>query len=112
MPQHKGFEPFMRIWVVQVTVSYHPTCFDNSICQQSLSCTDSRVVFFGDQQSHDDFINYIAGQVGGSRAARIIRLVRDYGQQKWWNDKVWILFTLQNVYINGNFDPTFRPVIG
>ena len=110
MPQHKGVEPFMFIWVIQVTVSYKPTCFDGSLCSKSYACTDSRVVFFGDQGSHDDYLTFINGQVSG--ASRIIRLVHDYGKVRWFNDKLWILFTLQNVFINGNFDPNFRPTIG
>ena len=99
----------MFIWVVQVVVSYKPSCFDGSVCSKSFACSDSRVVFFGDQQGHDDFLAFINGQTSGG--SRIIRLVHDYGKQKWFNDKLWILFTLQNVYVNGNFSPTFRPTL-
>lgn len=104
MPQHKGVEPFMFIWVIQVTVSYKPVGSPN------YGCTDSRVVFFGDLQSHDDFITFVNGQTSG--ASRIIRIVHDYGKQKWFNDKLWILGTLSNVYINGNFNPAFKPTVG
>jgi hypothetical protein len=109
MPQHKGVEPFMYIWIVQVAVSYKPLCFDNSTCSKSFACTDSRVVFFGEQRSHDDFLEFLNHQT--AQQSRIIRLVHDYGRQRWFNDKLWILFTLQNVYINGNFDPSFKPTV-
>jgi hypothetical protein len=80
MPQHKGVEPWMYIWVVQVTRSY------KGFGATNYDCTDSRVAFFGDQQSHDDFLAFINAQKSG--AAAIIRLVRDYERQKWYNDKI------------------------
>jgi len=110
MPQHKGVEPFTFIWVIQVSVSYKPACFDNSTCSKSYACTDRKCVFFGDQAGHDDFLTFINGQTSG--ASRIIRLVQDYGRQKWFNDKLWIIGTLQNLYVNGNFNPNFFPLVG
>jgi hypothetical protein len=103
MPQHKGVEPFMFIWVIQVTVTYKGTG------SQHYDCVDSRVVFFGDQQTHDDFLTFVNGQKSGG--TRIIRVVHDYQRQKWFNDKLWILATLQNVYINGNFNPAILPIV-
>ena len=110
MPQAKGHEPFMFIWVIQVSVSYKPACFDNSSCSKSYACIDRSCVFFGDQQSHDDYLTFVKGQT--FTASRIIAVVHDYGRQKWFNDKLWILGTLSNLFVNGNFSPSFLPVVG
>jgi len=102
MPRPKGFEPFMRIWVIQVRIRYKGNLSTN------YDCADSKCVFFIDLQSYLDYKNFIAtGQLTSS--PRHIELAADYGEQKWWNDKIWFVQQMQNLFINGNFSPALQP---
>jgi hypothetical protein len=102
MPQHKGFEPFMRIWVLQVRIRYKGTGSSN------YDCADSRCIFFVDAQSYSDYLAFIAT---GQRTSdpRHIELVTDFGERKWWNDKLWFATQMNNLFTNGYFDPTLQP---
>jgi hypothetical protein len=102
MPQHKGFEPFMRIWVLSVRVRYKGTLSAN------YDCADTKCVFFGDEQSYLNYKTFIAtGQLSSS--PRHIELATDIGLANWYNEKVWILTQLQNIFVNGFFDKHLAP---
>ncbi len=84
----------MRIWVMQVRVHF-------ATGELFLSCR-----FFGTEPDYSAYKNYLAGQ---PNKLPFIELVKDYGEQRWFNDRLWILFQLQDVVINGNFLPNLDP---
>jgi hypothetical protein len=102
MPQHTGVEPWMRIWVVQVSRQSKPSGGTN------FTCFDNRVAIFTDKPGHDAFIQFLNGPQSPTASA-IIRLVHDYGEQRWFNDKAWIQAQLNDIYLNGNWIPDLQP---
>jgi len=105
MPQHKGFEPFTFLWALQVRVRY------KGIGASSYDCADTKMVFFADETSKNNYANFIAtGQK--SSDPRHIELVRDLGRVKWFNDRLWIVQQMMDVFTNGNFDENLLPIVG
>ena len=100
MPAHKGVEPWTRIWVIQASVSFKP------FGSQNYSCTQNMVAIFVTNQGYLDYKNFLAHQT--STQARIWRLVADYGEQKWFNDKIWMQTQFNDMLINGNFVPNLQ----
>ena len=89
MPQRRGFHPYMRLWVVQYR-QWLPAVMTNVL----------KVRFFSDQASHDSFV----ADPGSGKS-----IAADYGMQKWYNEKSWMLAQLSDLEINDNFIPNLPP---
>jgi hypothetical protein len=101
MPRPKGFEPYTNLWVVQVRNQY-PTPTSVFSCQTMfLSCR----YFF----SLDQYLAWKQWQASQPLKLPYTYVVSDYGRQHWYNDKLWIQTQLQNLVINGNFQPDLQP---
>jgi hypothetical protein len=95
MPQHKGTEPWTDMWIMQVRVQLAQTS------NLFLSCR-----YFASEAGYLTYKDWLKAQ---PLKAPYIYLVSDYGKQKWFNDKLWINFQLNDLVINGNFQPNFSP---
>jgi len=104
MARPKGFEPYMRIWVVQVSRQTRL----NSTKPFNYSPAQLTVAFFTDAVSYGEYKSFLRNQDPAAGPSILLGLRADYGEQKWWNDKVW--FQLQmNDLLAGNFQPNIQP---
>ncbi len=101
MPRPKGFEPYTNLWVVQVTLQFAaPT----TIFQCQTRFNSCRYFF-----SEAEYLAWKNWQIGQPSQVPYLYLTRDYGEQRWFNDKLWIQTQLQDLVINGNFVPNLEP---
>jgi hypothetical protein len=101
MPQHPGYHPFSRIWVLQLAIQY------KGFASTTLNCTDLKIYIFTTEKGYLDYKSWIPTQ--STTQSRYISIRADYGEQKWYNDLVWIQQQATNMFINGNFIPNLSP---
>lgn len=100
MPNARGYEPFSYIWVLQVNVGLTIPSFFFDCTTKTGTWRENRCRYFMDQIGYDFYKAHIPSG---------IRIVQDYGRQKWFNDKFWIQQQLMDEVINGNFIPNLQP---
>jgi len=105
MPQHKGVEPFSYVWILQVRVKFLPASI--FCCTQ---CDPGKyfpvylsIRLFTTEQAYLNYKSWISAQ---PNHLPYIEIVTDYGRCRWFNDKDWISFQMNDIVINGNFFPT------
>jgi hypothetical protein len=101
MPQHKGFEPSTRIWVVQVYQKQQVSTWKDP----SSGATMTWLLKLKVLPTEQDYTNYKTGLTSSQTTG----IATDYGMQLWRNKKTFISGQFDNVYINGNWIPNFNP---
>jgi hypothetical protein len=104
MPQHPGFEPTTRIWVVQVYVKQpvSPFVSTSGLSKGQTVSWILHLKVMGSQADYDSFKAFLS-------TSNDVAVAKDYGQQLWRNKRRFIVDQFNDVYINGNWIPDYNP---
>jgi len=101
MGRPKGFEPFTRVWVVQVYQKQQVSTFKDSVTGQTMAWY-LKVKVLPTQSAYESYKAQLA-------TSRDTGMAQDYGEQLWRNKKAFFCAQFDDVYVSGNWIPNFNP---
>jgi len=101
MPRPKGFEPFTRVWVVQVYQKQQVSTFIDSKTGQTMTWL-LKVKVLPSVDAYGAYKQSLA-------TSNTTGIAHDYGLQLWRNKKEFFCPQFDDVMVNGNWIPDFNP---